>query len=108
MAETAAMSHIWLKAYFLVNTLLWTGIWAVNHFHGPTWLQWTLILTGLVLTLARGAKENGWFKSSPCELIPLPASGDDNLVNSGLLVTFLKGHVFSKLLRHPIDGGQVT
>jgi hypothetical protein len=56
------MSHRWLQVYFLVNTLLWTGIWAVIQFHGPTWLGWTLILTGLVLTLARGAKENGWFK----------------------------------------------
>ena len=48
--------------YSLVNILLWTGIWAVNHFHGPTWLGWALIFTGLVLTLARGAKESGWFK----------------------------------------------
>jgi hypothetical protein len=59
------MSPSWLKAYFLVNTLLWTGILAVYHFHGPTWLQWTLILTGLVLTLARGAKENGGSSRSP-------------------------------------------
>jgi hypothetical protein len=65
MAETAAMSNRWLQAYNLVNILLWTGIWAVHHFHGPTWLGWTLILTGLVLALARGAKENGWFKQSP-------------------------------------------
>jgi hypothetical protein len=65
MAQTAAMSRRWLHAYNLVNILLWTGIWAVNHFHGPTWLGWTLILTGLVLALARGAKENGWFKESP-------------------------------------------
>ena len=56
------MSHRWLQTYFLVNILLWTEIWQVNHFHGPTWLGWTLILTGLVLALARGAKENGWFK----------------------------------------------
>lgn len=56
------MSRLWLKAYFLVDTLLWTGILAVIPFHGPTWLQWTLILAGLVLALARGAKENGWFK----------------------------------------------
>jgi hypothetical protein len=59
------MSPRWLKAYFLVNILLWAGLWAVYHFHGPTWLGWTLILTGLVLTLARGAKENGWLKQGP-------------------------------------------
>ena len=56
------ISRRWLQAYFLLDILLWTGIWAVNHFHAPTWLGWALILTGLVLTLARGAKENGWFK----------------------------------------------
>jgi hypothetical protein len=58
------MSRRWLQAYFVVDILLWTGFWAVIHFHGPTWLGWTLILTGLVLTLGRGAKENGWFKQS--------------------------------------------
>jgi hypothetical protein len=52
----------WLQAYFLVNILLWTGMEAVSHLHGPTWLGWTLILTLLVLPLARGARENGWFK----------------------------------------------
>src|ERR1700722_20650577 len=47
MAETAAMSRRWLLAYSLVNILLWPGIWAVNHFDGPTWLGWTLISHGL-------------------------------------------------------------
>jgi hypothetical protein len=56
------MSHRWLLAYSLVNILLWPGIWAVSHFHGPMWLGWTLILTGLVMALARGGKENGWFQ----------------------------------------------
>jgi hypothetical protein len=62
MAETAAMSRRWLQAFFLVNALLWMGVWATNHFHGPKWVGGTLVLTGLVLTLARGAKENGWFQ----------------------------------------------
>jgi hypothetical protein len=51
-----------LQVYFLITAVLLAVFLALDHFHAPSWMGWSVVVTLFVLTLARLAKDRGWFR----------------------------------------------